>query len=235
MDIDIKELIKAAAEGFDLSDFKGDLVGVKYVENEIGNIEAGGIGVQNVYYDTAKPISTKGTRANNGSKEKKSKPEKPRETMTFKRNSCVLDGHLSLLFSKLTKAGWISGEETDFKALFSGKLDEDCQLIWMGKYGRGTLVELFKQMVATTLIIVPKGFTLSAILEGHFMNAKGGWLTGLDKGNSANAKAVPFIRECVNLLKADPQKLIDDSYLDDEEPQSVYNPFDHQDMNLHKR
>lgn len=49
MDIDIKELIKAAAEGFDLKDFKGDVVGVKVVENEIGNVETGGIGVQKVY------------------------------------------------------------------------------------------------------------------------------------------------------------------------------------------
>ena len=49
MDIDVKELIKAAAEGFDLSNFKGDVVGVKIVENEIGNVEAGGIGVQKVY------------------------------------------------------------------------------------------------------------------------------------------------------------------------------------------
>ena len=49
MDIDIKELIKEAAEGFDLKDFKGDVVGVKVVENEIGNVETGGIGVQKVY------------------------------------------------------------------------------------------------------------------------------------------------------------------------------------------
>ena len=49
MDIDIKKLIKAAAEGIDLKDFKGDVVGVKVVENEIGNVEAGGIGVQKVY------------------------------------------------------------------------------------------------------------------------------------------------------------------------------------------
>ena len=52
MDIDIKELIKAAAEGFDLSNFKGDVVGVKVVENEIGHVEEGGIGVQKVYIGT---------------------------------------------------------------------------------------------------------------------------------------------------------------------------------------
>ena len=50
MDIDIKELIKAAAEGLDLKDFKGDMVGVKVVENEIGNVETGGIGVQINHY-----------------------------------------------------------------------------------------------------------------------------------------------------------------------------------------
>lgn len=50
MDVDVKELIKTAAENLNLKDFKGDIVGVKYVESEIGNIEKGGIGVQNVYY-----------------------------------------------------------------------------------------------------------------------------------------------------------------------------------------
>ncbi len=57
MDIDIKELIKAAAEGIDLKDFKGDVVGVKVVENEIGNVEAGGIGVQ-IYHEKCSPMVT---------------------------------------------------------------------------------------------------------------------------------------------------------------------------------
>ena len=34
MDIDIRELVKAAAESFNLKDFKGDVVGVKIVENQ---------------------------------------------------------------------------------------------------------------------------------------------------------------------------------------------------------
>lgn len=159
------------------------------------------------------------------------KPEKHRETMTFKRKNCVLEGHLSLLFDKLNKAGWIEGDEGNFKTLFSGKLDENCQLTWTGEYGKGTLVELFKQMIATTLIIVPDGFTLSSILEGHFVDADCKRLTGLDKGNSANAKALPFIYECVKLLRLNPN----DGYDDDEDFQQEYDPYDHQDMNLHKR
>ena len=58
MDIDIKELIKAATEGFDLSNFKGDVVAVKYVENEFGNIEPGGIGIQINNGNSAKASST---------------------------------------------------------------------------------------------------------------------------------------------------------------------------------
>lgn len=50
MDIDkLKELAKTVTESLNLKDFNGDIVGVKVVENEFGNIEAGGIGIQNNY------------------------------------------------------------------------------------------------------------------------------------------------------------------------------------------
>ena len=157
--------------------------------------------------------------------------EKPRETMTFGKKSGVLEGHLSLLYQKLSKEGWIEGNEADFKALFSSKRDEDCKLTWKGKYGKGTLVELFKQLVNERLITVPKGFTIPSILEGHFVDLSGVWLTGLDKGNSANSKANPVIEECKKVLKVD----ISSSYQDDEESQTEFDPYNHQDMHLHKR
>lgn len=48
MDMDrIKELAKAVTESLNLKDFNGDIVALKVVENEFGNIEAGGIGIQN--------------------------------------------------------------------------------------------------------------------------------------------------------------------------------------------
>ena len=163
------------------------------------------------------------------------KPEKPRETMTFGRKSGVTDGHIVLLYQKLVKEEWIEGNEADFKALFSGKRDEDCQLSWKAKYGKGTLVELFKQFVSAGLVTVAGGFTISSILEGHFRDTDGHWLTGLDKGNAANDKALPVINECVKLLKANPEQLIYGDYDDDEDFQSKYDPYDHQDLNLHKR
>ena len=54
MDIDIKEIIKTVTESLDLSKFNGDVVGVKIVENEIGKVEEGGIGVCKIYESTDK-------------------------------------------------------------------------------------------------------------------------------------------------------------------------------------
>ena len=163
------------------------------------------------------------------------KPEKPRETMTFWRKSGMTEGHIVLLYQKLVKEGWIEGNDADFKALFSGSRDEDCELVWLGKYGKGTLVELFKQFVQAKLIVVSDGFTLSSILEGHFKDTDGKWLTGLDKGDSANSKALPVIQECVKLLKADPERIIYGDYDEDEDARSEYDQFDQQDMHWHQR
>lgn len=58
MDIDsIKELAKAVTESLNLKDFNGDIVALKVVENEFGNIEAGGIGVQNNHYGKDVPLT----------------------------------------------------------------------------------------------------------------------------------------------------------------------------------
>lgn len=168
-------------------------------------------------------------------KKKTAKPQKPRETMTFYRKSGVTEGHLILLYQKLVKEKWIEGNEADFKALFSNKRDENCVLKWDGKYGKGTLVELFKQFVSAGLITVANGFTIPSILEGHFVDSDGKWLTGLDKGNAANDKALPIIKECVKLLKADPEQLIYGNYNEDEDSQSQFDPYDHQDLNIHRR
>jgi hypothetical protein len=166
---------------------------------------------------------------------KPKKEPRGRELMTFRRRGSVTEGHLTLLHSKLTEEGWIDGIEGDFKALFSGERDEACTLTWLGKYGNGTLVELFRQLVGEGLVIVPKGYSLPYILEGHFKDQKGKWLTRLDKGDAANNKALPVIQECVKLLKTDVQRLLNSDYDDDEDFQSKYDEHDQQDMHWHKR
>ena len=65
MDIDnIKELAKTVAESLNLKDFNGDIVALKVVENEFGNIEAGGIGIQNnIVKDVPLTVSEKDIKA----------------------------------------------------------------------------------------------------------------------------------------------------------------------------
>lgn len=65
MDIDnIKELAKTVVESLNLKDFNGDIVALKVVDNEFGNIEAGGIGVQNnIIKDVPLTVSEKDIKA----------------------------------------------------------------------------------------------------------------------------------------------------------------------------
>ncbi len=229
-----KEDIQAALEAIGKSGIHvaGDLVLEKNVEYEVANVENGGIGIQIVNGSTPKVATPK---KGSGKKDSDEKPPRPRETMTLKRRSKVLDGHLALLFQELTKEGWIDGFEANFKNLFSGQRDEKCQLTWMGLYGKGTLVELFKQLINAELIDVPAGYTLPSILEGHFMDKQGHWLTGLDKGDAPNSKASPVIDECVKLFETDVQRFLSGGYDDDEDFQSKYDKYDQQDMHWHKR
>lgn len=65
MDIEkIKELAKTVTESLNLKDFNGDIVALKVVENEFGNIEAGGIGIQNnIVKDVPMTVSDKDIKA----------------------------------------------------------------------------------------------------------------------------------------------------------------------------
>lgn len=168
------------------------------------------------------------------SKAKQVNKQKPRETMTFKSGKNVLEGHLTLLFRKLVKDGWIEGNEADFKALFSGKRDEDCVLTWSGEYGKANLVKLIMELDKAGLIVVPKGYAITPILEGHFKDNSGQWLSGLDKMNTPSTKALTVIHECIKLLKTEPRRLMDGDYQDNEDFQSIYDPYD-QDLQLHQR
>lgn len=82
MDIDIEKLAKTVAESLNLKDFKGDVVALKVVENEIGNIASGGIGVQKVYRRDDTNTEGKG-HANNSPRGNAGNSEKDEECFHF--------------------------------------------------------------------------------------------------------------------------------------------------------
>lgn len=108
----------------------GDLVLSKQVENEIGNVEAGGIGIQNVYSDR-KPKAVK-PKPKSVAKSVCGKP------LTLKYYTHGNKGYLrkqkervKLVFRKWNEWGWISSEVTtdDFDALFEG-VPRHCNIDW---------------------------------------------------------------------------------------------------------
>lgn len=135
-------------------------------------------------------------------------PEKPRERMTFKKRG-IQDAHLKLFFQKLIEFEWITkdNDEQDFLDLFSGELS-DCKIIWgrdsadSPKYGKGTLVYLFRYLADVAGVIsVPKNYSIPNILMGHFVDKDGNYLTDLDNGDKPNDKAGIEVLEFEKILK----------------------------------
>lgn len=146
MDIDIKELIKAATENLNLKDFKGDVVGVKVVENQIGNIEPGGIGIQNVYSSAKKKAATQ-------KKEREKKPSGKPKTLKYYRhgNNGILmkqRKRVLIVFRKWNEWGWIDDKTAaeDFDSFFEGE-PKHCNITWTASTTILTILmqELLKQ------------------------------------------------------------------------------------------
>ena len=207
-----KEDIQAALEAIGKGGIQvaGDLVLEKHVEYEVANVEEGGIGIQVINGSAPKVANAKNQREKKDANEK---PAKPRETMTFGLKSGVTDGHLNVLYQKLVDEGWM----------------------WLGKFGKGTLVELFKIFAGAKVIEVPKGFSIPSILEGHFKDTKGKWLTGLDKGDKANCKASSLMYEFVKILQIDLKQWKYGDEDNDEDFREEYDLYDHQDLHVHSR
>ena len=164
---------------------------------------------------------------------------KPREIMTF-RSRGIHDQCIKLLYQQMVKDGWIEGrtKESDFLELFSGERSEGI-VYWAGKYGKGTLVFLFRYMLEERLIEIDNGFTLPKILMGHFADTQGHFLTNLDNGDPASNKAGKEIIDFINILKYNPARAIRNSHTDDDDFSpgygDTYDPYDHQDLHLHNK
>jgi len=98
MDIDIEELLRIATSTLNLKDFKGDVVALKVVENEIGNIEPGGVGVQHVHYHSDKVMCTEKSRHPMQTPDKTSTPSK------------LQSPEANELWEKAEKEGWVNAD-----------------------------------------------------------------------------------------------------------------------------
>lgn len=174
----------------------GDYVaGNKYTGTVIGTVAAGGIGVQNVY-GVQKPQRP---AAPTNTEKRESAPFEP-DFMTFTKER-TSNYNIIVLYQELLKVKWIEdGNPDDFAALFEGKSTE-CRITWSGKVGKDNLYALFKMMVDNHFIRLPEGHSLQRIVESHFVDAEGNYITGIDSGKPSKS-ALSTIEQMRKILAA---------------------------------
>lgn len=131
--------------------------------------------------------------------------QKDRNYITFKMCG-ITEGHLQMLRLKLINVGWIARDTQpdDFYKLFSGKFN-NAKITWTNKVGKGMLRFLFLQMYKQQMIAVPYGYYLTTILEAHFVDPDGIYLSKLNKSKDSRTH-LPVIKECMDILQLEVER-----------------------------
>lgn len=153
------EFLKAITAGKNV-----EVVLEKNVEYEIGNVEAGGIGVQICHY--GKPAKAEGAT---GARKPKKPETKIVQSVFMYRWGETLECRVIMLYQYLLKVRWID-QDTDmeqFCALFDGE-DCDCKVKWTGKQSQ--LFYLVKVLLQKDFIRTPEGVGQWEIVQSHFLD-----------------------------------------------------------------
>ena len=176
-----------------------------------------------------------------------SKPERQHgvEYLVFSKGSGVTDDHIKALYRLLTARGWISTQTclAEFKRLFSGK-SNDCEIIWTGHdklgnnepttLGVSALYVLFKKMADEGLITTgSKANRVGTILETHFVDTEGHFLTSVSNVSKSSEKANAYIERILQTMRMRPSSE-DIQRLLAEEMETKYDKNDRQDLNYRR-
>lgn len=132
------------------------------------------------------------------------KPKEPAQQdhtyITFIMSGITV-GHIDMLRQKLIQVGWIAKDTLpdDFYKLFSGKTN-NTKITWTGAVGKGMLLFLFQKMVDQGEIVVPDNHSITTILENHFIDTGGNYLSGLNSSKEST-KHLPIVKECLDILQ----------------------------------
>lgn len=131
-------------------------------------------------------------------KKSKSTPQVDKTYMTFATHGISM-GNITLMFQHLMDIGWIakSTSADEFSKLFSGQSCV-CKITWTGG-GKGNLKYLFQILIDQQKLTIPQGFDLVPILESHFVDKNGIYLSGLNSGKESS-KAPKIAQECLTKL-----------------------------------
>lgn len=143
----------------------GDLVLEKHVEHEVANVEAGGIGIQNVYSNTT-------AKAAKPRKKAERKPCGKPKTLKYyiHGNNGVLmkqRRRVDILFRKWNEWGWIDASTApeDFDAFFEGE-PRHCNITW--KASTTVLTFLLQELLQQPYIGKQIGLSAKSLVEQQF-------------------------------------------------------------------
>ena len=187
MDIDIENLAKIVSENLNLKDFKGDIVGVKVVENQFGTIEPGGIGIQNNYIDK---------------KKENDKSKQIRPDCCFLYNNEEYFSVAIQQFTNILIKHKLIPEDMDLKnmeGLFQGK---PCKrrYTWLGK--PHILTHIIKRLTKPDKPIIttwPEGTSPWEVVSCRFIDEEGYSLPNIRQENERK-KTIAIVDEAVNAL-----------------------------------
>lgn len=192
------------AMGVDMG--KTEIVFEKNVEYEIGNVEAGGIGVQVNHYD--KPVKPDATSKMSGGK--KSETKIVRTTFTYRWIE-EQESRIVQLYQFLLKAvKWID-KDTDMEGFCNIFRGEDCdsKVKWIGKQSQ--LYYLIKILIDSDYIRFPKSVGQWIIVQSHFVDKDSRMFKPFNKQKKPKktAETIEQMAEILNPAKRiDPREFV---------------------------
>lgn len=192
------EEIAAMLKGANIT-VNGDFVASKHVEYEIGNVEAGGIGVQ--INGNSKTASTPKTAGG-----KKAEAKLVQTTFVYKYKDTDERIRVIKFYQQLLKAQLIDASTMPepFLEIFSGKAS-DAKVKWTGK--KAYLYYIVKTMIDRQLIKCASGDDHWIITQSHFIDEKNHIFLNLNKEKDPK-KAMMALDKLVDIL--DPSVQDDD-------------------------
>lgn len=176
----------------------GDLVLEKHVENEIGNVENGGVGIQNIYYEK-KPTSPKPNKKS----EKKPSSDKPKtlKYFTHGNNGKLMEQRkrVTIVYRKLNEWGWIDDNTTanDFDSFFEGE-PRHCNITWIAN--TTILTILLQELLKQPYLTEQTGCSAKSLVEQQFGKTANSDRTRLDEDAEEKIKLILFILDTRNPL-----------------------------------
>lgn len=180
----------------------GDFVMQKTVEHEVGNVEAGGIGIQNVFYNNAdKPATAKKSAPKKKSEKKVS--DKPHTLKYYTHgNKGVLRKQrerVDIVFRKLNEWGWIDDKTApdDFDNFFEGER-RFCNITWTGN--STILTFLLQGLLQQPYIERQTNCSASSLVEKQFGKTANFDRSRLDQDAESKIRLIIFILDINNPL-----------------------------------